>query len=569
MERHAGRQTLAQGVPSPASSPPPAGQQRGQPLRHVPVSVCVRALCMASVFCALRSPPMRASQHGGGPGSPAAAVRSGGGVDGDRPSPWAVGGGEMHREMLASAASKLHRHDLWTRSPETHRAASPAPYEPATQLRSPEPMQLDASHLARLELEARALENHRHSSLVTRAALQDAMRVLDENRALKQQLAHAEGKLMSSEQEGEALREMLAADRAAMRSQQAEMHRKITALELQVAELLNSRECLREEVGILRRHCYLISSPSPGTSRSPAQSLQSAERASAGVLEGGSGQAGGTQGALSRSHVVPAQAATLCAAYGIHSSAELEAVLSAHRDSHGMACASAQPSTHGGRTGVDVGGGAEVYSVKGVVERVSLGMPWPKSSASPMVLPLDSAGMWEGMSDRSSSKGPPNISRMPSAESRTSEPFEVELSDDTDSGTPGAASPATYGTASPAAASLNLPRQRSFSSDSCDDGAETPMSTSATIPRREFGAKSSAGVRDSSGALMWGGPVERDAGARGEETSVIATTPAGGLDLKRGKPSAVRSPTVPTRLGSGRNDAAAVHARQWRQVCGA
>ena len=81
------------------------------------------------------------------------------------------------------------------------------------------------------------------------------MRVLDENRALKQQLAHAEGKLMSSEQEGEALREMLAADRAAMRSQQAEMHRKITALELQVAELLNSRECLREEVGIVSPVC--------------------------------------------------------------------------------------------------------------------------------------------------------------------------------------------------------------------------------------------------------------------------------------------------------------------------
>jgi hypothetical protein len=93
--------------------------------------------------------------------------------------------------MLLSAASKLHHNALWTQSP------SPAPFEPAVQVRSPD-SRLDSFHMAKLELEASAMENHRASSLVTRAALKDAMRVLDENRALKQLQAQTEGRLMVS-----------------------------------------------------------------------------------------------------------------------------------------------------------------------------------------------------------------------------------------------------------------------------------------------------------------------------------------------------------------------------------
>ena len=208
----------------------------------------------------------------------------------------------MHREMLLSAASKLHHNALWTQSP------SPAPFEPAVQVRSPD-SRLDSFHMAKLELEASAMENHRASSLVTRAALKDAMRVLDENRALKQLQAQTEGRLMVSEQEGQALREMLAADRASTRSLQAALQSKITALELEVARLVNSRECLREEVILLHRHCYLIISTSPSNhSRPNGQHTQSAERASAGAFEGDSREAGGAHGELSRSQVAPAQA---------------------------------------------------------------------------------------------------------------------------------------------------------------------------------------------------------------------------------------------------------------------
>ena len=463
----------------------------------------------------------------------------------------------MHREMLLSAASKLHHNALWTQSP------SPAPFEPAVQVRSPD-SRLDSFHMAKLELEASAMENHRASSLVTRAALKDAMRVLDENRALKQLQAQTEGRLMVSEQEGQALREMLAADRASMRSLQAALQSKITALELEVARLVNSRECLREEVVMLRRHCYLIISTSPSNhSRPNGQHTQSAERASAGAFEGDSREAGGAHGELSRSQVAPAQAAMLCTAYGIENAAELEAILSAHQGTPGFglvaaqdgkACANGEHITNRRATQGEMGG--EVYSVKGIVERVSWGMPWLKSSASPMVLPLDSA--------------PPIISRMPSAEdigSRALEPSEVELSDDSDSDleTPGASSSA----ASPTAASFNLLGQRSLSSDS--GGDETPLSTSATI--REMvvdgsGVDASKPLKkpllgiESSVAVMWGCAAEKEAATVGDEALVSTTTPSGGLDLKRGKPSAVRSPTTP---GSG--SAAAVHVQRWRQVC--
>jgi hypothetical protein len=413
------------------------------------------------------------------------------------------------------------------------------------QVRSPD-SRLDAFHLAKLELEASAMENHRASSLVTRAALKDAMRVLDENRALKQLQAQTEGRLMVSEQEGQALRDMLAADRASTRSLQAALQSKITALELEVARLVNSRECLREEVVMLRRHCYLIISTSPSNhSRPNGQYTQSAERASAGAFEGDSREAGGAHGELSRSQVVPAQAAMLCTAYGIQSAAELEAILSAHQGTpgfglvaaqEGKACANGEHCTNRRATQGEMGSGGEVYSVKGVVERVSWGMPWLKSSASPMVLPLDSA--------------PPIICRMPSAEdigSRALEPSEVSLSDDSDLGTPGPSS----SPASPTAASFNLLGQRSLSSDS--GGDETPLSTSATI--REM-------VVDGSGAVMWGCSAEKEAATVGDEALVSTTTPSGGLDLKRGKPSAVRSLTT---AGSG--SAAAVHVQRWRQVC--
>ena len=439
------------------------------------------------------------------------------------------------------------------------------------QVRSPDSW---LSHLAKLELEASAMENHRASSLVTRAALKDAMRVLDENRALKQQQAQTEGRLMASEQEGQALREMLAADRASTHSMQAALQSKITALELEVARLVNSRECLREEVVMLRRHCCLsISTSLSNHSRPNAQYTQSAERASAGVSEGDSRETGGAHGELSRSQVVPAQAAMLCTAYGIQSAAELEAILSAHRGTpgfglvaaqEGKACATGNHCTNRSAIQGEMGSGGEVYSVKGIVERVPWGMPWLKSSASPMVLPLDSA--------------PPIISRMPSAEdigSRAFEHSEVELSDESDLGTPGASSRA----ASPSAASFHLLGQRSLSSDS--GGDETPLSTSATIRETDGVGVDASGVdassvdasgvdeskpkpavRDSSGAVMWCCLAEKEAATVGDEALVSTITPSGGLDLKRGKPSAVRSPTTP---GSG--SAAAVHVQRWRQVC--
>ena len=408
-------------------------------------------------------------------------------------------GAKVHRDMLLSAASKLHHDALWTQSP------SPTPYEPAMQVRSPDSQ----------------IDNDSASSLMTRAALKDAMRLLDENRALKQQQTQTERRLMASAQEGQVLREMLAADRAST----AGLKSKITELELEVARLVNSRECLREEVAMLRRHCYLIISTSPSNhSRPNGQYTQSAERASAGALEGDSREAGGAHGELSRSQVVPAQAAMLCTAFGIQSAAELESILSAHQGTRGLglvaahegkACASGKNCTNGSTTQGEMGSGGEVYSVKVEVERLWRGMTWLKSSASPMVLPLDSA--------------PPIISRMPSAEDSGS----VELSDDSDLGTPGASSPP----ASPTAASFNMLGQRRLSSD----GDET-LSTSATRSIRET--------------------AEKEAVTVGDEALVSTTTPSGGLDLKRGKPSAVRSPTTP---GSG--SAAAVHVQRWRQVC--
>jgi len=49
-------------------------------------------------------------------------------------------------------------------------------------------------------MEASQLEKQRPSSLVTRAALQDAMLVLDENRALKQKISQFDGLLETKDQ---------------------------------------------------------------------------------------------------------------------------------------------------------------------------------------------------------------------------------------------------------------------------------------------------------------------------------------------------------------------------------
>jgi len=95
--------------------------------------------------------------------------------------------------------------------------------------------------MEKLELEAIALQNQRPSSLVTRAALQDAMRVLDENRALKQQLASAHGMLAARDQERQAYKE-------ALQSHQNEQDLMMDTLREEVAHLQHSRHCLREEV---------------------------------------------------------------------------------------------------------------------------------------------------------------------------------------------------------------------------------------------------------------------------------------------------------------------------------
>jgi len=106
-------------------------------------------------------------------------------------------------------------------------------------------------HMSSFELEASAMEKHSASSLVTRAALQDASRVLDENRSLKQQLAHTQSLLAASKQEAQALREILAAQSAHTQKQQRTMIDKVKALEHQLAPLMSARECLQEEVGYL------------------------------------------------------------------------------------------------------------------------------------------------------------------------------------------------------------------------------------------------------------------------------------------------------------------------------
>lgn len=105
--------------------------------------------------------------------------------------------------------------------------------------------------MEKLELEAIALQNQRPSSLVTRAALQDAMRVLDENRALRQQLASAEGMLAAREHERQAHREAVVSQDLVM-----------DTLHEEVAHLHHSRQCLREEV-IEKRALYKMAGENP------------------------------------------------------------------------------------------------------------------------------------------------------------------------------------------------------------------------------------------------------------------------------------------------------------------
>jgi hypothetical protein len=82
------------------------------------------------------------------------------------------------------------------------RTASPAPYEPNLQMRSPCPhpcpsehsclsdrLQQDQRNWTKWEMEVSILEKERAQPDCMRAALQDATRVLNENRALKQKLA--------------------------------------------------------------------------------------------------------------------------------------------------------------------------------------------------------------------------------------------------------------------------------------------------------------------------------------------------------------------------------------------
>ena len=177
---------------------------------------------------------------------------------------------DVHRDILHSAASQLGdllaspadiRHDstLDNEPPQVSaasRSTSPAPYEPSVPMAQPSPGKAHRSPeayghtklLRKLELEATALQNQLPNSLVTRAALQDAMRVLDENRALKQQLACAEGMVATHEQQGQAFIE-------AMARRDHEQGLMVAALQEEVANLKHSQRCLREEVMNEDRTC--------------------------------------------------------------------------------------------------------------------------------------------------------------------------------------------------------------------------------------------------------------------------------------------------------------------------
>lgn len=164
---------------------------------------------------------------------------------------------DVHRDILHSAALQLG--DLLASSSDeppqasaATRSTSPAPYEPSVPMAQPAHRSPEAyGHtklLTKLELEATALQNQLPNSLVTRAALQDAMRVLDENRALKQQLACAEGMLATHEQQGQAFTE-------AMARRDHEQGLMVAALQEEVANLQHSQRCLREEVMHEDRPC--------------------------------------------------------------------------------------------------------------------------------------------------------------------------------------------------------------------------------------------------------------------------------------------------------------------------
>ena len=158
-------------------------------------------------------------------------------------------------DLLAFSAAVGHSHVLQAPPPRCSAAArspSPAPFEPRVPMSRPSPCKKHPSQedccdrsytklLKKLELEATALQNQLPNSLVTRAALQDAMCVLDENRDLKQQLSSAEGRLVAREQQDQAFKE-------AMARRDHEQDLVVATLQEEIAHLQHSRHCLREEV---------------------------------------------------------------------------------------------------------------------------------------------------------------------------------------------------------------------------------------------------------------------------------------------------------------------------------